>query len=391
MENTLIGALLTLSSLQRWNFLPRAETWTEAENVAYMTHVGYAVGRTTAMEPRLLEHFLLRSILKSFNKHILSDIPLHIKDALKRQGEDDQLWHQIVDRAASDVSELFPRNISKKVKGYLTHAGDYCDNPDEKTEIEDLVTYAQAKVAQQECETNKKVYSDPQYDEISKHIEAKIKSLRKSVEYEEAFTGDPKYFASIKRLKYLRRWNRINRFIENSVLSHTFLVAFLALLFSLMVEDEGNINKTEGNFHYTAILRALFHDVPESKTGDLISPVKAMIEDIKRGAWSGVEEQLVNDIKMNAPNGVIADIDSLNLLVELKPTEPYSLVSLVKDCDRLAILIECLFENHSGKSPAEMVSAYKSYLKNLMNSEWHQIREFCVRISLEFPLKIQHG
>ncbi|MGA9108898.1 MAG: hypothetical protein ACLPSL_05660 [Smithella sp.] len=43
MKDTLVDAITSLFMIQRWNFLPRVETWVEAENVAYSAHIGFAL------------------------------------------------------------------------------------------------------------------------------------------------------------------------------------------------------------------------------------------------------------------------------------------------------------------------------------------------------------
>ena len=99
MNDTLIGAMSTLFTLQRWNFLPRIETWVEAENVAYVTHIGYAVGKELSLTNTTIQNFLLRSILKSFNKHFLSDIPIRTRDKLKEYKI--KIWKDLIVEAAN--------------------------------------------------------------------------------------------------------------------------------------------------------------------------------------------------------------------------------------------------------------------------------------------------
>jgi|GEM_PF-2313844 len=59
---------------------------------------------------------------------------------------------------------------------------------------------------------------------------------------------------------------------------------------------------------------------------------------------------------------------------------------LVKDCDMLALVLECLLEKVSGRLVGEMVPACSKYLNDLQNSEWSHVREFCTRVSVEFTL-----
>ncbi len=94
--SSLLDAIQSLFTLQRWNFLPRVETWVEAENVAYSTHIGYALAREqTSLNEQALEKFLIRSLLKSFNKHGLSDVPHRTRKVLENVAGEGS-WEKIV-------------------------------------------------------------------------------------------------------------------------------------------------------------------------------------------------------------------------------------------------------------------------------------------------------
>lgn len=386
MQKSIIGALLTLSSLQRWNFLPRVETWSETENVAYITHIGYALGKQLGFNEELLEHLLIRSILKSFNKHTLSDIPIHTRETLKKINK--EAWPEIVNKAARNTKNIFPRKISNIIEQYLTYDGNYSISTGDATTkrtIEALLRYVQHKVAIDECDINKRVY-EFKYDKIIVDLETMIRSLENHEMYDKEFNQFKEYFWSIRNLRYIRRWNRTNRQVKISVLSHTFMVTFFAFLFAeLSAHEIKKNNKGEKNFKYKAMLRALFHDFPESLTGDLITPAKNLIDEQAPGIIDDIEKALLKDIKDKAPNGVRIDIDTFDLCGKFK-YKPYSIDSLVKDCDRLALVIECVFEKYTGKIVGEMSKAYEEYLNDLLNSEWTHIREFCSHILVEFSM-----
>ena len=87
MSDSLIDALGVLISIQRWNLMPRAEIWTEAENIGYYTHLAYAISRRQNFSDEMSHHVLLRCLLKSFNKHYLSDIPVDSREVVKRTDE----------------------------------------------------------------------------------------------------------------------------------------------------------------------------------------------------------------------------------------------------------------------------------------------------------------
>ena len=77
----------------------------------------------------------------------------------------------------------------------------------------------------------------------------------------------------IEQLRYQIRWSRTPRIPKTSVLGHSMYVALLSFFIS---EDLNVCNKRLVNNFYAA----LFHDIPESVTRDIISPVKHATTDL---------------------------------------------------------------------------------------------------------------
>lgn len=405
MKPTLVDAITSLFMIQRWNFLPRVETWVEAENVAYSAHIGFALLCDTIKEPpefkKLAFNYLAYEILKPLTKHFLSDVSYRFKRALDSslKNANSKKWKmKVEERALIDTLSLFPRIIRPQVKQYLVESTD--------SRIQGLCKYVQRNTALQECRTNATVY-DEYYLGYIKEIETDIEECCKSdpwmKELKGAFdrynepvkTGDievdrlPGYFKVIRNLKYLRRWNRINRSIETNVLAHTYVVTLLALIFTWMHDDNSKIDL---DFKIQALQRALFHDVPEALTGDIITPVKDIIRreyPEEKDLWTDIERKLaVTPIKKltGVSSNLSKYIDENNLLDDVSDKEKDSVASLVKDCDRMALAIECIQEGITTKMPLEMSRVYPDYLEELQNSEWPYIREFAATLATRYHL-----
>ncbi len=384
MPSNLIQTLETLVNLQRWNFLPRVEIWTEAENAAYVTHIAYTLGRFMGVQNEEMEKILKRILLQSLRKHYLSDIPRKTLDTLKQINP--SYYEKLYSNAAKETLRLFPHSISDDVEKYLkTESLSEKEHTSEL--INNIIDYSQKKAALEECKTNSMVYSD-YYGEIEKDIAEKIDGLKYSEEFNQCMEESGLYLSSIKKLKYLRRWNRINRNTETSVLAHTFIVSILSIVFST-IEDSYYFVKIYNHekprdFILVSIIRSLFHDVPEILTGDVITPVKSKINDLDNGLWEKVEEEFINTFRKEVPEKLKSDVEKYNLLKELNKA-PFSVPSLVKDCDQIALVVECLMELESGNIIPEMENAFKSYLNTLQSSEWTSIREFTLRLALRNP------
>ena len=158
MAQSMIEALGILMRLQRWNAMPRVEIWTEAENIAYVTHTVYAVGKKCEMKDEVLYECMSRTLLKSFSKHHISDILAPTRDVI-RELSTINVWEKIVDEAAKESSYLFPNEIRIDVERHMKFEANYSANCKyNKNEIEDLLTFAREKAALKECAINSKVY-----------------------------------------------------------------------------------------------------------------------------------------------------------------------------------------------------------------------------------------
>jgi putative hydrolase of HD superfamily len=79
-----------------------------------------------------------------------------------------------------------------------------------------------------------------------------------------------KYLLTIHRLASSYRWNRMNRQYPISVLSHLTLVTYITYLLG--------IEAGQSDREIDAMLEiALYHDIPEAITGDIITPTKKAI------------------------------------------------------------------------------------------------------------------
>src|SRR6185295_14039767 len=105
--DSLLSALGTILTLQRWNFVPRIETWVEAENAAYVCHVGYALGRTRGLPDNHLLAFFRRCMLQSLSKHFRTDMAVAVSHLVR--SVDKKAWDDLIDATASETSALFPK------------------------------------------------------------------------------------------------------------------------------------------------------------------------------------------------------------------------------------------------------------------------------------------
>lgn len=81
-----------------------------------------------------------------------------------------------------------------------------------------------------------------------------------------------KYLAHIYRLSFSMRWNQYSRVAPISVMSHKVVVAYVSYIIGMLGNEHG-----EQNDICEMMMRAVYHDVPEVITGDIITPTKKAV------------------------------------------------------------------------------------------------------------------
>lgn len=81
-----------------------------------------------------------------------------------------------------------------------------------------------------------------------------------------------KYLAHIYRLSFSMRWNQYQRTTPISVMSHKVVVAYVAYVIGMIGNEHGEENDIKD-----MLMRAIYHDVPEVITGDIITPTKKAV------------------------------------------------------------------------------------------------------------------
>lgn len=95
------------------------------------------------------------------------------------------------------------------------------------------------------------------------------------------------FLMMIEQLRFQTRWNQTPRVPKTSVLGHSFYVAILTLLLSIQEDIPMCENRLYNNF-----FSALFHDLPEAVTRDIISPVKQATDELP-SIVKNIEDEIV--------------------------------------------------------------------------------------------------
>ncbi|MBQ0002056.1 MAG: HD domain-containing protein [Treponema sp.] len=96
------------------------------------------------------------------------------------------------------------------------------------------------------------------------------------------------FLLKIEQLRFQRRWNQTPRIPNTSVLGHCYFVAILSFLLGRQNKPLLCEKRIFNNF-----FSALFHDLPEAVTRDIISPVKQATDELP-SIVKHIEDEIVN-------------------------------------------------------------------------------------------------
>lgn len=204
------------------------------------------------------------------------------------------------------------------------------------------------------------------------------------------------------RLRFQKRWAQTPRIPETSVLGHMLTVAIFGYFYSIEI---GTCDKRLENNFFTA----LFHDLPEALTRDIISPVKYSVDEladiiseyeitkieddilpnvphtIKKefsyllGLYDGVKDEFLDKI---IDNGTIKVVDNVHKYDEDKYEAIDGLA--LKQCDKLSAFIEASLSISHGIKSNELVNGKKQILNGLKTINGVDFKAIAKEIDLAF-------
>ena len=145
--------------------------------------------------------------------------------------------------------------------------------------------------------------------------------------------------ALLVRMKYITRWSLMHATRAESLSEHTCDTALIAHMLCLIARRyTGTPCRPK-----TVVVATLYHDAPESITGDMPTPVKYRSENL-RDAYKAIERESAASMAAMLPPELEEEI-SPYITGDLLTAEERK---LLKAADRLSALIKCLEETRSG-------------------------------------------
>lgn len=154
------------------------------------------------------------------------------------------------------------------------------------------------------------------------------------------------FFAYISRLRLIKRWGLMRNTYEENTQEHSWQVAVVAHALAVIKNRLFGGRLDEGR---VAVL-ALYHDVSETVTGDLPTPVKYANGEIER-VFHSLEAAAVDELARKLPEKLQGDFRQV-LLPQPSPEE-----ELVHIADKLCAYLKCAEELNCGNREFEVAYA----------------------------------
>ena len=291
MNNKLALKIFEGFSIQRWNDLIRPFDLVEMDKAAEKMVLAYIIGKYEENKGKYIDWkwMIYASLFDLLRKISLCDIKAPVQQMLRRQFPNEYM--HLNEWVLGQYKQIMPdEELFSDFTIYVGRQSGSFNTPDELKTSMDVYRAAHKYSTMRELEMLAVVNEKERLKNIRNDLEAEIQpylyleGLQKLVTHQKTFD----FILKIEQLRFQTRWNQTPRIPATSVLGHCFYVAIMTLLLG-RESNPGMCDRRVINNYFSA----LFHDLPESVTRDIISPVKTATDDLPN-IVKKIEDEIVN-------------------------------------------------------------------------------------------------
>ena len=390
----IIDYIFTSASIQRWNDYPRMVQLVELDKQAHKFIIAYFIAK---LEKDInYTHLIEAGIFEFLRRVVVTDIrPDVFRKALQKKSKEINAW--VISKLSDSLKDIDNGNFLQKFQEYL-------ENPEMYKKERFILKAASYLATKWEFSI---VYQTSQF---LNDIEAVKKSVDEEIEDYYELIGVRKIALNMKlskiidlsgRLRFQKRWAQTPRVPETSVLGHMLTVAIFGYFFS--VEVNACDKRLQNNF-----FTALFHDLPEALTRDIITPVKYCVDELSDIIAEYEIEKIQDDILPNIPeilhdefsyllglyDGIKEEFqdkiyeDKIQIVEDISKynSNKYNAIDglALKQCDKLSAFVEASLSISHGIKSKELISGKKEILKGLKVVQGIDFKAIATQIDYEF-------
>ena len=391
----IIEYIFSSASIQRWNDYTRMVDLVELDKQAHKFIIAYFIAK---LEDDInFTHLIEAGIFEFLRRVVVTDIrPDVFRKALQQKSKEINTW--VVGKLKSSIENIENGNFLQKFEEFLNDPNMY----KKERFILKAASYLSTKWEFSIVYQTSQFLSD--IEEVKKAVDAEIEDYYELIGVRKIALN--KKLAKIVdlsgRLRFQKRWAQTPRIPETSVLGHMLTVALFSYFYSL--EVKACDKRLQNNF-----FTALFHDLPEALTRDIISPVKYSVDELSEiiaeyevakieddilpnipiniqeefsyilGISKGIKEEFANKVKIDGNITEVDDINKYNL-------DKYEAIDglALKQCDKLSAFVEASLSISHGIKSKELISGKKEILKGLKEINGVDFKQIALDIDNEF-------
>ncbi|MGB3750172.1 MAG: HD domain-containing protein [Arcobacteraceae bacterium] len=392
----IVDYIFSSASIQRWNDYPRMVDLVELDKQAHKFIIAFFVAKHE--KDINYTHLIEAGIFEFLRRVVVTDIrPDVFRKALQKKGKEINSW--VLTKLENSLIDIDNGSFFQKFKDYL--------EDDTMYKKERFILKAASYLATK-WEFGI-VYQTSQFlndiDEVKKEVDAEIEDYYELIGVRKIALN--KKLAKIidlsGRLRFQKRWAQTPRIPETSVLGHMLTVALFGYFYS--VEVNACSKRLQNNFFV-----ALFHDLPEALTRDIISPVKYSVDELADIIAEYEVVQIEDKIMPYIPDDLkeefayILGLDNHNFKDEfenkIKEGQEIKVVEdmqrynqdkynpidgkALKQCDKLSAFIEASLSISHGIKSKELIQGKKQIMQGLTAINGINFQEIAQKIDEEF-------
>ncbi|MGL4677354.1 MAG: HD domain-containing protein [Brevinema sp.] len=318
IRKSLIVKLFDGFTMQRWNDQLRPTELVEMDKQGHAACLAYFLARSIEEEEQIDMQMLMEQIVFHYlERIIITDIkPPVFSRISSNHSQYTSLRNFVKDMMLPYLEGLPPEFIQKFIY--------WCEHPYDKI---DTLTYKILEIAKADAtlwEFDLLVHANPngfgiteiahdmenlknKHIELRRHLVGKLETKHIREESKTNLFTDENYSSYTQlvkmfgQMRFQVRWAQLYREPKTSVLGHSFYVALLSYFFSL---SAGACSKRLYNNFFTAV----FHDLPEVFTRDIISPLKRDIAGFGDLIKEIEQEEMERKFKMLIPEKLRSEL-----------------------------------------------------------------------------------
>ena len=291
IDKTLVYKIFEGFSIQRWTDLVRPFDLVEMDKAGEKMILAYMIGKAEENKGNYVDWLWIihASLFDLLRKIALCDIKAPVQDMLRIEYPNEYMhlneWVLNQYKNLLNDKELF-----KNFTIYIGQKSNSLEIPEKSRLAEHILSAAHKFASYRELSMLSVVNEPMRYEKIQKELQAQLQSYMDLTGLQLLMTEQRSFdfIVKVEQLRFQVRWNQTPRVPKTTVMGHCFFVAIITLLLCRSSGVKMCEKRIINNYFC-----ALFHDLPEAVTRDIISPVKTATDELP-DIVKKIEDQIVS-------------------------------------------------------------------------------------------------